>query len=77
MSHQVPKSLVLFDVKIYDMEVTSLDELTARILALEIEGLVWHGSPKQLDIAFGMKKLQVGCMIEDNKVSVDNIVEKI
>jgi translation elongation factor EF-1beta len=28
-------------------------------------------------IAFGMNKLQVGCVVEDAKVSVDDIYEKI
>jgi translation elongation factor EF-1beta len=34
-----------------------------------IDGLVWNNEPKILPIAFGMNKLQIGCVIEDAKVS--------
>ena len=42
-----------------------------------IEGLVWNNEPKILPIAFGMNKLQIGCVVEDAKVSVDDVYEKI
>jgi hypothetical protein len=38
----IAKSIVVFDVKIYDAEVTNLDDLAKKILALEIDGLVWN-----------------------------------
>ena len=63
----------MFDVKIYDMETTNLDELAKKILALEIDGLVWNNQPKKLDVAFGIQKLQMGCVIEDDKVLTDDI----
>lgn len=44
----VAKSIVIFDVKIYDAEVTNLDELAQRILALQIDGLIWNNQPKKL-----------------------------
>ena len=42
-----------------------------------IEGLVWNTEQKILPIAFGMNKLQLGCVIEDDKVGTDDIFEKI
>lgn len=73
----VAKSIVVFDVKIYDQEVTNLDDLAKKILALEINGLVWNNSPKKLDVAFGIQKLQMGCVIEDDKVLTDDIFDQI
>ena len=71
------KSMILFDVKVYEME-TDLIELFKKITTeITIDGLVWNNEPKILPIAFGMNKLQVGCVVEDAKVSVDDIYERI
>ena len=71
------KSMIIFDVKVYEME-TDLNELFKKITSeITIDGLVWNNEPKILPIAFGMNKLQVGCVVEDTKVSVDDIYEKI
>lgn len=42
-----------------------------------MEGLVWNKECKILPVAFGMNKLQVGCIVEDDKISLDDIYEKI
>lgn len=68
----IAKSIVIFEVKVYDME-TNLDELAKKILKLEIDGLTWNNEPKKLPVAFGMYKLQMGCVIEDDKVLTDDI----
>ena len=70
------KSIVVFDVKVYDQE-TNLQELFAKIKTIEMDGLVWNAEPKILPVAFGMNKLQVGCVVEDEKVSTEDIYEKI
>lgn len=36
--------------------------------SIEMEGLVW-GSSKLVPVAFGVKKLQIQCVVEDDKVS--------
>ena len=72
----IAKSILVFDVKVYEMEQDLLD-LARRIYELEIDGLVWNKEPKLVEIAFGMKKLQVGCVIEDDKVMIDDLYEKI
>ena len=56
---------------------TNLDELAKKILKLEIDGLTWNNEPKKLPVAFGMYKLQMGCVIEDDKVLTDDIFQKI
>ncbi len=66
----VAKSIVLIEVKPWD-EDTNLDELAKRILAVELDGLVWKTEYKKEPIAFGIFKLVVGMVIEDEKVSVD------
>lgn len=71
------KSMIVFDVKVYEME-TDLLALFEKIKSeIVIDGLVWNNEPKILPIAFGMNKLQCGCVVEDAKVSVDDIYEKI
>jgi elongation factor 1-beta len=73
----VAKSLILWDVKGWDDE-TDLGALAAKILSeIQMDGLVWKEEWKLEPVAFGVKKLQVGAVVEDEKVSADYISEKI
>jgi translation elongation factor EF-1beta len=38
-----------------------------------LDGLTWNKEVKILPVAFGMMKLQVGCVVEDLKVATDDI----
>ena len=38
---------------------------------IEKEGLVW-GAHKLVPVGYGIKKLQLMCMVEDEKVSIDD-----
>lgn len=69
------KSIVTLDVKPWDDE-TNMDELTANVKAIEMDGLVWGGS-KLVAVGFGIKKLQINLVIEDEKVSLEDLQEKI
>lgn len=71
------KSMVVFDVKVYEMETDLLALFEKIKTEIIIDGLTWNNEPKILPIAFGMNKLQCGCVVEDAKVSVDDIYEKI
>jgi len=51
---------------------TDLDALAAKILAIEKDGLFWKTEYKKEPVAFGIFKLIMGFVIEDDKVSVDN-----
>ncbi len=72
----IAKSLVLLDVKVYEME-QDLEALAAKVKALKFDGLLWKEQHKIAEIAFGMKKLVVGMVVEDEKVSVDDVIEAI
>jgi elongation factor 1-beta len=51
--------------------------LSTEIYKIELEGLVWNKEPKLVEVAYGMKKLQVGCIVEDDKVLSDDLFELI
>lgn len=69
------KSIVTIDVKPWDDE-TDMVALEAAVRSIEQDGLVWGGS-KLVPLGFGIKKLQINVVIEDDKVSVDDLQETI
>merc|ERR1739848_688322 len=71
----IAKTSVLFDVKPWDDE-TDMDAMLKEVKAIEMEGLVW-GASKLVPVGYGINKLQVMCVVEDEKVSIDELSEKI
>jgi len=71
----IAKSSVILDVKPWDDE-TDLGEMEKLVRSIEKDGLVWGGG-KLIPLAYGIKKLQIICVIEDDKVSVDDLIENI
>merc|ERR1711954_310917 len=71
----IAKTSVLFDVKPWDDE-TDMDAMLTQVKTIEMEGLVW-GASKLVPVGYGIKKLQVMCVVEDAKVSIDELQEKI
>ncbi|KAI9802006.1 MAG: hypothetical protein M1825_003062 [Sarcosagium campestre] len=69
------KSVVTLDVKPWDDE-TNLEELEAGVRSIEMDGLVW-GASKFVAVGFGIKKLQINLVVEDEKVSIDELQGKI
>jgi elongation factor 1-beta len=53
-----------------------MDELTTNVKAIEMDGLVW-GASKLVPVGFGIKKLQINLVVEDEKVSLDELQQKI
>ncbi|CCO31042.1 Elongation factor 1-beta AltName: Full=DdEF-1 beta [Rhizoctonia solani AG-1 IB] len=51
-------------------------ELEKSVRSIEQDGLVW-GSSKLVAIGYGIKKLQITLVVEDEKVSLDELQEKI
>ena len=45
-------------------------------MAIEQDGLVWGGH-KLVAVGFGIKKLQVNLVVEDEKVSLEDLQSKI
>jgi len=71
----IAKTSVLLDVKPWDDE-TPHEKMLESCKSIEMDGLVW-GASKLVPIGYGIKKLQVMCTVEDEKVSVDELCEKI
>ena len=53
-----------------------MEQLEKNVRAIEKDGLVWGGS-KFVPIGFGIKKLQITIVVEDEKVSLDELQEQI
>ncbi|KAG9292852.1 hypothetical protein G9A89_016214 [Geosiphon pyriformis] len=71
----VAKSMVNLDVKPWD-DTTDMKELEKSVRSISLDGLVW-GQSKFIPVGYGIRKLQIGCVIEDDKVGVDDLEEKI
>lgn len=70
----VAKSIILLEVKGFEAD-QDLDALAKKIFAIEKDGLLWKTEYKLEPVAFGVKKLVIGMTVEDEKVSVDDIIE--
>jgi translation elongation factor EF-1beta len=68
----IAKSIIIWEVKPWGEE-TDLDALAKQILAIELDGLVWKTEYKKEPIAYGVFKLIIGCVVEDIKVSTDDL----
>ena len=73
--HIVSKTSVLFDVMPRDNE-TDLEKMLLAVRSINMDGLHW-GEGQRESVAFGLEKIKLLCTIEDAKVSVDNLMEKM
>jgi len=71
----IAKSSIILDVKPWDDE-TDMKEMENAVRKIETNGLLW-GASKLVPLAFGIHKLQISCVVEDDKVSVDWLTEQI
>jgi len=69
----VAKSSITFDIKPFDDE-TNLDDIDARIRTVVKDGLLWGKSQKK-PLAYGIFKLVINCVVEDDKVSSDDLTD--
>ena len=53
-----------------------MDELEKSVRSIEKDGLVW-GASTLVALGFGIKKLQINLVVEDEKVSLDELQEQI
>ena len=73
----IAMSLVMLEVKPLD-DTIDLDALAQRCFTTILQdGLFWKTEFKKEPVAFGIFKLIIGFSLEDEKVSVDDIVERI
>jgi len=71
----IAKSNVILDVKPWDDE-TDMKKMEESVRTIQCEGLVW-GVSKLVPLAYGIKKLTIVCVVEDEKVSIDWLTEEI
>jgi len=71
----IAKTSVLLDVKPWDDE-TDMDAMLKSVKSIEQDGLVW-GASKLVPVGYGINKLSIICVVEDEKVSIDELQEKI
>lgn len=46
------------------------------VRSVQMDGLLW-GASKLLPVGYGIKKLQINCVVEDDKVGTDILEEEI
>ncbi|XP_020492522.1 phenylalanine--tRNA ligase beta subunit [Labrus bergylta] len=71
----VAKSSILLDVKPWDDE-TDMSKVEECVRSVSMDGLLW-GQSKLVPVGYGIKKLQIGCVVEDDKVGTDLLEEAI
>merc|ERR1711914_15394 len=71
----IAKSNIILDVKPWDDE-TDMGALEAEVRKIETDGLLW-GAAKLVPVGYGIKKLQICCVVEDDKVGTDFLEEEI
>lgn len=71
----IAKSSIVLDVKPWDDE-TDMAEVEKHCRSLKADGLVW-GASKLVPVGYGIKKLQIICIVEDDKVGMDYLEEEI
>jgi len=71
----IAKSSVLLDVKPWDDE-TDMAEMEKHVRTIEMDGLLW-GQGRLQPVGYGISKLVINCVVEDDKVSIEELSEKI
>ncbi|XP_034567349.1 eukaryotic translation elongation factor 1 delta b (guanine nucleotide exchange protein) isoform X4 [Notolabrus celidotus] len=71
----IAKSSILLDVKPWDDE-TDMVKLEECVRSVQVDGLLW-GMSKLVPVGYGIKKLQISCVVEDDKVGTDLLEEEI
>ncbi|CAM4776977.1 unnamed protein product [Rotaria magnacalcarata] len=71
----VAKSNIVLDIKPWDDE-TNMQELESHVRSIELDGLLW-GASRLVPLAYTIKKLQITCVVEDDKVGTDILEERI
>ncbi|XP_028591864.2 elongation factor 1-delta isoform X4 [Podarcis muralis] len=71
----IAKSSILLDVKPWDDE-TDMAKMEECVRSVQMDGLVW-GASKLVPVGYGINKLQIQCVVEDDKVGTDILEEEI
>lgn len=71
----IAKSNIILDIKPWDDE-TDLEAMEKSIRSITMDGLLW-GTGKFVPVGYGIKKLQITCVIEDDKVMMDDLEDQV
>ncbi|XP_072296940.1 eukaryotic translation elongation factor 1 delta a (guanine nucleotide exchange protein) isoform X4 [Eucyclogobius newberryi] len=71
----IAKSSIILDVKPWDDE-TDMAKMEECVRTIHMDGLLW-GASKLVPVGYGIKKLQINCVVEDDKVGTDILEEEI
>jgi len=71
----IEKSSILLDIKVWS-SATDMKKLEKKIRAVQLPSLKWNAS-QFLDVAYGVKKLQILCTIEDEKVTGQDLEDAL
>ncbi|KAL8447412.1 hypothetical protein Emag_004383 [Eimeria magna] len=72
----INKSSLVIEIKPASAE-TDLDEIARLAKGIQMEGLTWGEAVKKVPVAFGLYKLQLSCVIIDDKVNTNEITDLI
>lgn len=71
----IAKSSLVLDVKPWGDD-TDMKAMEESVRSIQMDGLIW-GASKLVAVGYGIHKFRIMCVIEDDKVSVDLLVEQI
>ncbi|ESO88036.1 hypothetical protein LOTGIDRAFT_193902 [Lottia gigantea] len=71
----IAKSSIILEVKPWDDE-TDMKEVEKNVRSIEADGLRWAAS-KLVPVGYGINKLQINCVVEDDKIGTDFLEEEI
>jgi len=71
----IAKSNIILDVKPWD-DTTDMTHVESLVRTIKADGLLW-GAAKLVPVGYGIKKLQISCVVEDDKISTDFLEEEI
>uniref|UniRef100_A0A0X3Q4D7 Elongation factor 1-beta n=1 Tax=Schistocephalus solidus TaxID=70667 RepID=A0A0X3Q4D7_SCHSO len=72
---ETAKSIIILDIKPWDDE-TDMKAMEEAVRSIAADGLVW-GTSKFVPVVHGIKKLQITCVIEDDKIDTQFLEDEI
>ncbi|ORE10133.1 hypothetical protein BCV72DRAFT_239006 [Rhizopus microsporus var. microsporus] len=71
----IAKTTITLEIKPWDDE-TDMDAMTKGVKDITMDGLLWGGH-QLVPIGYGIRKLQINCVVEDDKVMLDDLTDQI
>ncbi|CEG63092.1 Putative Elongation factor 1-beta [Rhizopus microsporus] len=71
----IAKTTITLEIKPWDDE-TDMDAMTKGVKEIAMDGLLWGGH-QLVPIGYGIRKLQINCVVEDDKVMLDDLTDQI